>query len=342
MPLEIIRNDIVNMRTDVIVNATDCFLSGSGGVDRRIHLSAGKELDAECSSIGGCQTGKAVITSGYHLPCKYIIHTVGPVWKGGSSGEIKDLESCYLSALSLALRYNCKTAAFPIISAGSFGFPKELALKTAVGAIGRFLNEYDMTVYLVVFDKTVFNIGERLYSDIAEYIDDRYTEVYNETHGGYSRRLSESRECAREEPMATMLAPEFKRDAHGDYRAELQKQMKSLDESFSQMLLRKIDEKGMKDSECYKKANIDRKLFSKIRNDANYRPSKPTAAAFAVALELTLPETQELMRKAGFALSHSSKFDIIVEYFISRGVYDIFEINEALFAFDQSILGGRI
>lgn len=336
MPLEIIRNDIVNMRTDVIVNATDCFLSGSGGVDRRIHLSAGKELDAECSSIGGCQTGKAVITSGCRLPCKYIIHTVGPVWKGGSSGEIKDLESCYLSALSLALRYNCKTAAFPIISAGSFGFPKELALKTAVGAIGRFLNEYDMTVYLVVFDKTVFNIGERLYSDIAEYIDDRYAELY-----GSAGCLTEPEMCVRETVSMPLCAPEYKDGAQDDVKLEIRRRIDGIDESFSQMLLRKIDEKGMKDSECYKRANIDRKLFSKIRSDANYRPSKPTAAAFAVALELTLPETQELMRKAGFALSHSSKFDIIVEYFISRGVYDIFEINEALFAFDQSILGGR-
>lgn len=328
MPLEIVRNDITKMSVDAIVNAANPALAGGGGVDGSIHRAAGPGLLEECQTLGGCETGCAKITGGYDLPCKYVIHTVGPVWRGGWRGERAQLASCYRSALALAKAYACESVAFPLISSGIYGYPKQKALKVAVDVIGDFLLENDMTVYLVVFDKAAFAIGEKLFSAIAQYIDDTYVEA----HTDYQRRLRQESVRLAPVPAATFEDKCLAEDSLDD-------KLRQLDESFSQMLLRKIDEKGLTDVQCYKRANIDRKLFSKIRGNMQYKPSKPTAIALAVALELSLTETEDLLRKAGFALSYSSKFDIIIEYFISHGNYNIHEINEALFAFDQSLLG---
>ena len=336
MPLEIVRNDITKMQVDAIVNAANSSLLGGGGVDGCIHRAAGKGLLEECKTLGGCETGNAKITSAYNLPCKYVIHAVGPRWLGGKRNEKELLESCYKVSLQLAKDNNCESVAFPLISSGIYGYPKDQALKVAIDVISAFLLENDMMVYIVIFDKAAYKISEKLFSDIAEYIDDNYVDE----HTDYRRESMRMNA-----PMAPMQASIglFEADlceckammAEDDLDAKL----KQIDESFSQMLLRKIDEKGMTDAECYKKANIDRKLFSKIRSDVHYKPSKPTAIAFAIALELSLAETKDMLMKAGFALSHSNKFDIIIEYFISKGNYNIFEINEALFAFDQSLLG---
>lgn len=324
MPLQIVRNDITKMKCDAIVNAANSTLLGGGGVDGAIHKAAGKGLLFECMKLGGCKTGEAKITGGYNLPCKYIIHTVGPVWKGGHSSEEKLLRSCYRESLLLAKKNDCESVAFPLISAGVYGYPKDKALQVAVDEISSFLFENDMTVYIVVFDQKSFNISQKLVSDIREYIDERYVEKH----------------AAMESKRLTMMPPMAVPDtASKESLDSLDNALKQIDESFSQMLLRKIDEKGMTDSECYKKANVDRKLFSKIRSDIHYKTSKNTAIAFAIALELDLDETKELLMKAGFALSHSYKFDIIIEYFIVNGNYNIFEINEVLFAFDQALLG---
>lgn len=336
MPLEILRNDITKMTVDAIVNAANESLLGGGGVDGAIHYAAGPELLAECKTLGGCKTGKAKITGGYNLPAKYVIHTVGPIYEDGKHGEKALLESCYRESLALAKAHNCETVAFPLISSGVYGYPKDKALKVAIDVISDFLLKNDMTVYIVIFDKAAYKISEKLFSDIAEYIDDNYVDV----HTDYRRESMRMNA-----PIAPMQASIgfFEADLceckaiMADY--DLNSKLKQIDESFSQMLLRKIDEKGMTDAECYKKANIDRKLFSKIRSDIHYKPSKPTAIAFAISLELTLSETEDMLKKAGFALSHSNKFDIIIEYFISKGNYNVFEINEALFAFDQSLLG---
>ena len=337
MPLEIVRNDITKMTVDAIVNAANESLLGGGGVDGAIHYAAGPELLAECKTLGGCKTGKAKITGGYNLHANYVIHTVGPIYEGGKHGEKALLESCYRESLALALEYNCETVAFPLISSGVYGYPKDQALKVAIDVISDFLLENEMKVYIVIFDKAAYKISEKLFSDIAEYIDDNYVDE----HTDY-RRESSRMNYPCQSVMIGSAQPEYldlceckAMSAEDDLDAKL----KQIDESFSQMLLRKIDEKGMTDAECYKKANIDRKLFSKIRSDVHYKPSKPTAIAFAISLELSLNETEDMLKKAGFALSHSNKFDIIIEYFISKGNYNIFEINEALFAFDQSLLG---
>ena len=346
MPLQIVRNDITKMKVDAIVNAANSSLLGGGGVDGCIHRAAGPELLAECKTLGGCETGSAKITKGYKLPCKYVIHAVGPRWRDGKHGEQDKLISCYRTSLALARENKCETVAFPLISSGIFGYPKDQALRIAIDTISEFLLENDMTVYIVIFDRKAYQISGKLYADIAEYIDDNYVDEHSDNYSERLRRLNalpdmepvcgasvceEADEMAEPIMAMPMAAPKKMKS--------LDEALGQIDESFSEMLLRKIDEKGMTDAECYKKANIDRKLFSKIRSDKLYKPSKPTVIAFAIALELSLEETKNMLMKAGFALSHSNKFDIIIEYFIENENYNVFEINEALFAFDQSLLG---
>ena len=363
MPIQIVRNDITRMKVDAIVNAAKPSLLGGGGVDGAIHRAAGPGLLEECRTLGGCETGQAKITGGYNLPCRFVIHTVGPVWHGGAHGEAEKLASCFRSALVLAQENHCETVAFPLISAGVYGYPKDQALHVAVNSIAAFLMENDraddMTMYLVVYSRDSVQFAGKISAGLKEYIDDHYVE----THPSHRDRRRQERESVSmppaeikdmesclgaalydsvSEPKSEENRPIFHRpkaSAQTPAAGPLDQRLKTLDESFQQMLLRKIDEKGMTDAQCYKKANVDRKLFSKIRGDVHYSPSKKTAIAFAIALELDLAETRELLMKAGYALSPSNMFDVIVEYFISLRHYNIFEINEALFAYDQITLG---
>lgn len=347
MSMMIIREDITRIKCDAIVNAANNSLLGGGGVDGAIHRKAGKKLLEECKTLGGCKTGEAKITRGYNLPAKYVIHTVGPIWSGGNAGEEALLKACYRNSLSLAKIYGLDSVAFPLISSGVYGYPKAEALKVATSVITDFLLENDdMLVYLVIFDKLAFDIGSKLFSDIHKFID----EVYVAEKEKEERRLFSGRQRSvslKNTDTYDMAMPMPMYEPSGSAVAcqeescdrSLESMLNDIDESFSQMLIRTIDEKGIKDSDCYKKANIDRKLFSKIKNNINYKPKKTTAIAFAIALELNLEETKSLLMKAGYALSHSNKFDIIIEYFILKHNYNIFEINEALFAFDQSLLG---
>lgn len=350
MPLKLIREDITKLSCDAIVNAANSTLLGGGGVDGAIQKAAGKGLLLECMKLGGCKTGEAKITKGYNLPTKFVIHTVGPKWKDGLHGEEDLLRSCYRNSLALALEHQCESVAFPLISSGVYGYPKDQALQVAVDEITAFLINNDMLVYVVIYDKSSYQISEKLFSDIASYIDDKYVDEHFRLNcalrndGEITLLSDDTMPCESAASFVegtTLLAPSFgKLEKTQSVKApSLDDMLKGIDESFSEMLLRKIDEKGMTDAECYKKANIDRKLFSKIRSDKLYKPSKITALAFAIALELSLSETKDLLMKAGFALSHSNKFDIIIEYFITNSNYNIFEINEALFAFDQSLLG---
>ncbi|MBF1084040.1 O-acetyl-ADP-ribose deacetylase [Solobacterium sp.] len=331
MPFEIVRNDITKMKVDAIVNAANKSLLGGGGVDGCIHRAAGPELLEECKLLNGCETGSAKITKGYQLPCMYVIHAVGPRWIDGNHHEKELLESCYTTSLNLAKENGCKSIAFPLISSGIYGYPKDQALRVAVEQISKFLLNNEMMVYLVIFDRKAYEISDKLYSDIATYIDDQYVEEHSDSISFQKVRfIGFENECLKEESVPRSSANQ----------KSIQDWLNDMDESFSEMLLRKIDESGMSDAECYKKANIDRKLFSKIRSDKLYKPSKPTVIAFALALELSLEEMQDMLAKAGFALSHSSKFDLIIEYFVKQGNYNVYEINEALFAFDQSLIGG--
>lgn len=331
MPLEIIRNDITKVKADAIVNAANSSLLGGGGVDGAIHAAAGPELLEECRTLGGCEVGKAKITKGYKLPAKYVIHTVGQIWNGGNNNEEELLSNCYKNSLQLVKEYNLESVAFPIISSGAYGYPKDKALKVAISVIGDFLLDNEVTVYLVVYDKDTFALSSKLLSSIKQYIDDKYIDDKYIDEQPYKNRDIMRYQC--------LCKGEFLSSEEPLKDRSLEDIVNNIDESFSQMLLRLIDEKGMTDAETYKRANVDRRLFSKIRNDINYKPSKATAIAFAIALELNLDETKDLLLKAGFALSHSSKFDIIIEYFIENKNYNIFEINEALFTFDENTLG---
>ena len=337
MPLQMIRNDITKMNVDAIVYAANTSLLGGGGVDGCIHRAAGPELLAECRTLHGCETGSAKITKGYRLPCKYVIHAVGPRWRDGRHRERELLESCYRTSLNLAKENGCQSVAFPLISSGVYGYPKDQALKVAVDTISTFLLENEIMVYIVVFDRKAYQISGKLFADIAAYIDDRYVDEHTDSRSEQRRRLEALSEESCFEAASVPLPPEA--ICKSCSSQSLEEALGQMDESFSEMLLRKIDESGMTDAQCYRKANIDRKLFSKIRSDKFYKPSKPTVLAFALALELPLAQMQEMLGKAGFTLSHSSKFDIIVEYFVERGNYNVYEINEALFAFDQSLIG---
>ena len=328
MPFKIIRNDITKMKTDAIVNPANMELKMGGGVCGDIFKAAGpEELKRACNSIGKWNVGEAVITEGYGLHAKYIIHIVGPIWRGGDYGEERLLYSAYMSSLNLALENNIKSISFPLISSGLYAYPKDKALRIAISAIGEFLLKHDMDVYLVVYGKDRVLLSEKLFSKIEKYIDDNYV-------GEKKSRQLESYELQE-------IVYEESIDLQGSSLKEkrsLEDILKQVEESFPGMLLRLIDEKGMTDVEAYKNANIDRRLFSKIRSEKIYKPSKETALAFAISLKLNLDETKDLLGRAGYALSPSSKFDLIIEFFIEEKNYDIYQINEALFSFDEKLL----
>ena len=315
MPLFIVRNDICKMKVDAIVNAANNSLLGGGGVDGMIHQTAGPKLLLECRALGGCATGDVKITGAYDLPCHYIIHTVGPKYIDGHHDEERLLRSCYRRALEIALEKELDSIAFSLISSGIYGYPKAEAFKIAIDEITGFLKDHDLLVYLVIYDHDTYVISSKLFSDIRSYIDDNYVAKHKDIRQRYSANFFCTKEMSLDDVMT------------------------NIDESFADMLFRKIDEAGISDTECYKRANIDRKLFSKIRSNRDYHPSKSTVLALAIALRLSLDETKEMLRKAGFALSHSYKFDLIIEYFIKNQIYDIYKINEALFTFDQKLLG---
>ena len=368
MPLKIIRNDITKVRADTIVNSANPKPVYGSGCDSAVYEAAGvEELLAERRKIGVMERGSAAATPAFALDAKYIIHTVGPFWKDGRSGEFETLEKCYRNSLMLAAELGCGSVAFPLIATGVYGFPKDKAIGIAVSVISAFLLENDMTVTLVVFDPKSFELSGKLFSGIREYISDREAKnrlsaeySFRGTAGAARRQRADIRvkygmaaHSAMEEGIAEEAslysaaeadaalcgAPAALYSSAGKKKRSLEDVVSQVGETFQERLLRLIDERGMTEVETYTKANLDRKLFYKIRHNPDYQPKKKTALAFAVALQLNLDETKDLISRAGYALSPSSRFDLVMEYFIENGEYDIYEINLVLFDMDLPLLG---
>lgn len=337
MPFEIVRNDITKMQVDAIVNAASRLPRFNAGVDAAIHKKAGPALLAARKEIGYIAPGTAAITPAFELDAEYVIHAATPGWMGGLHGEMKLLRSAYDQCLELALRNNCDSIAFPLLASGNHGFPKPKALQAAIAAFSEFLMEHEMQIYLVVFSKESVTLSEKLVHTVESYIDENYVASYEEDiYGGseecYLRNRYEKRSVCevRETYMAAPCtsAP-----------MSLDDYIKEKDAGFTETLLELIKKSGQKNATIYKKANISKQHFSKIINNPNAKPSKPTAIALALALELDLEATKDLIGRAGYALTNSSTFDLIIRYFIEHKQYNVIEINIALYEFDQSLLG---
>ena len=357
MPFRIIRNDLTKVKADVIVNTANPKPVVGSGTDSAIYAAAGEDkLLEERRRIGDIAPGKAAVTPAFNLSAKYIIHTVGPAWVDGDHEERDILRSCYKHSLSLAAELNAESIAFPLIATGVYGFPKDEALNIAMVEIGGFLLTHDMCVILVVFDKKAFELSGQLVGKIDEYIDEHGVgqakeSEYGGEYGYRSRRIAEEerkhqnimlsdRSPGLEESVLFKAAPAHLAAPFVDVKGKsLDEVLDDAGETFQQRLFKLIDERGLDDVTLYKKANIDRKVFSRIRCKEDYRPKKKTAVAFAIALELDMPTMLDLLSRAEIAFSPSNKFDLIITYFVTNGNYDIFEINAALFKYGQPILG---
>lgn len=336
MSFKIIRNDITKVRADAIVNTANPEPVTGSGTDGAIYKAAGEDLLLEArKKIGRIEPGKAAYTPAFGLDADYIIHTVGPVWRGGGYGEESILRSCYENSLSLSEKLGCKSAAFPLIATGVYGFPKELALDIAMSCIGKFLLTHDMKITVVVFDRSSYALSSSLVNGIEQYIDDHGADVaFHEEYGeDHFRRMTAAEEARRIEKIRKK-----ERSDNGipDLSGKTLEEAVGLKgESFAERLFKLIDESGMDDVTVYKKANVDRKVFSSIRCKKNYKPKKTTAVAFAIALELDLPALKDLLATAGIAFTSSDTFDLIISYFVTVKNYNIFDINGALFRYGQ-------
>lgn len=329
MPFDIVRNDITNMQVDAIVNAASHLPRVGAGVDSAIHKKAGPSLLAARKEIGYIRPGTAATTPGFGLGAEYVIHAATPTWIDGAHGETEALRSAYDMSLALAAERGCDSIAFPLLASGNHGFPKQKALQVAVAAFSEFLMENEMQIYLVVFGKESLKLSEKLVHNVACYIDENYVDAYEQTlrpRYQMSRNLEMSDVC-----MASMPCEESS--------LSLDEYIKNKDAGFTETLLSLIKKKGLKNATVYKRANISKQHFSKLINDPNAKPSKQTAIALSLALELNLDATRDLIGRAGYALTNSSTFDLIIRYFIEHGQFNVIEINIALYEFDQSLLG---
>lgn len=404
MSVTFIRGDITKLQADAIVNAANNELRGGGGVDGAIHKAAGSELYAYCKTLGGCPTGGAKISPGFNLPAKYIIHTVGPVWRGGAFHEKTLLTSCYLRSLELAHKHGCKTVAFPLISAGAYGYPYNDALQVAYDTCNLFLKETkaDIDIFIVLYhgspnvrrhtNRTAFELPDNaMFTHVAAYIRENYhfdaeeakmTEADSPEDGvldssGFifsepdirfqmasepptqSKKIRAAKKAKKQftdfeegldfscdmgsaSAMADSLPVPAKEKkllskrrfqmASGDLAGPwmLDRENLSVEETFTQMLLRFMEEKHMTPPELYNNACLDRKLFSKIQSNIDYQPKKYTAVRLALALQLSPEETDALLETAGFALSRSKITDLVISYCIANNKRAVWEVNGIL------------
>ena len=358
VPFSIVQNDIVRMKADAIVNTANPEPVIGRGTDAAIYDAAGPRLLNARRQIGRIMPGCCAVTPAYALSASYVIHAVGPVWQGGEQDEPALLRRCYDRALALASDLGCRSIAFPLISTGFYGFPKDLALEIAVSAFRAFLTGSDMQIFLVVWDRASVRLSEQLQENVKKYVDENYVERKTREEYASSPKLSirpRKRPTLPAGPGKTSSAPGAASGfapitapcaapcdaamAEASDDTSLRDLLRQTDAGFSETLLRLIDESGKKDAEIYRRANLTRQHFSKIRSNPAYRPTKATALALAIALELDLDQTKDLIGRAGYALTNSSKFDVIITYFIRQRRYDIFEINTALYEYDQLTLG---
>lgn len=358
MPFKIVRNDITKMQVDAIVNTANEAPVYSSGTDTAVYEAAGVDaLLADRKRIGFIDEGEAAITSGFNLPAKYIIHAVSPCYVDGNQGEAEKLRSCYEKSLKLALKHRCKSIAFPLIATGSYGYPKNEALEIALSVINGFLMKEDMMVYLVVFDKESVKLSGRIFNDVEAFIDENHVakkqmREYSDCCFSAQMRLEESCkkdmapsvETSSRKPLfgekskrlfgAMALVPKAENRVQAPKRS-LEDLVANVGETFQQRLFRLIDERGMTEVETYKRACKDKKFFHKVRSNVNYQPTKHTVFAFGLALGLSLDELKDLLASAGFALSPSSRFDLIMQYVFEQGIYDIYKVDCILYDFGE-------
>ncbi len=318
MYLDIIREDITKLNVDAIVNPSNPYLIPGDllSVSGKIYKAAGYEqLNESCIPFGRINWGEAVITPAFNLASKYIIHVANPMWTDGAHDEKELLRQSYRNAFKRVLENHLTSIAFPLLSAGTYAWPKDEALSIALSEIQAFIMHHEVKVFLVVFDKSVFELSQKLSHSVKDYLTDNL-EIED----------------------VDFLLPKIDRLIQYN---ELEDVINQHDISFSQQLFKYIDEKNLNEVETYKKANVSKAVFSKIRSNKNYVPSKSTALAFCIALKLTQIESHNLLNKAGFSFSPYSKQDIIVQYFIKKKNYDLFELNAVLYEYDQTLLGSN-
>ena len=323
MPLKIIRNDITQVKADAIVNTANPYPKYASGTDRAIYEAAGaKHLLAQREKIGTIHQGKVAVTDAFALPARFIIHTVGPNWKGGNHGEFDVLRACYDNSLQKAYDLGCESVAFPLIATGVYGFPKDQALSIAVSCISSFLMNHEMLVLLVVFDRSSYQLSTRFMDEVQSFIDEATVSVKNAreyTGGRYNR-------------WEAMAEPVMYQSSFQDDLSFFQPSEDTM--SFQEKMFEIMDEKGLVSTDVYKAANIDRKLFSKIQCNKDYHPKKKTAMAICIALRLNLEQAKDLLARADWAFSPNRKMDLVIIAAITHQEYDINVINEVLFALD--------